>query len=71
MTITFRMAGAPFFPLPFLLAVSIAGAQVATNNPADRVYRNGVVFTADASIELPKRSRFTTDESCTLATIAD
>jgi predicted amidohydrolase YtcJ len=48
MTITFRMAGAPFFPLPFLLAVSIAGAQVATNNPADRVYRNGVVFTADA-----------------------
>src|ERR1700679_188687 len=35
-------------PISFLLAVSIAGAQVATNNPADRVYRNGVVFTADA-----------------------
>ncbi len=38
----------PFLPLSFLLAVSIAAAQVSTNGPADRVYRNGVVFTADA-----------------------
>src|ERR1700722_4015931 len=48
MTMTFRKAGSPFLLLSFLLAVSIAGAQVATNGPADRVYRNGVVFTADA-----------------------
>jgi predicted amidohydrolase YtcJ len=47
MTITFRKTGAPFLPISLLLAVSIAGAQ-ATNGPADRVYRNGVIFTADA-----------------------
>ena len=48
MTITFPKAGAPFLSISFLLAVSIAGAQVSTNGPADRIYRNGVIFTADA-----------------------
>jgi len=48
MTISFRKTGATFLPIVFLLAVSIAGAQVSTNGPADRVYRNGAIFTADA-----------------------
>jgi predicted amidohydrolase YtcJ len=48
MTTTFRKSGALFLPLSFLLAASIAGAQVSTNGLADRVYRNGIIFTADA-----------------------
>ncbi len=43
-----RKARAPLFLLCFFLAVSIAGAQESTNGPADRVYRNGVIFTADS-----------------------
>ena len=43
-----RGAGAAFLPICFLLWVAPAGAQVSANRPADRVYRNGVVFTADA-----------------------
>src|SRR5690349_7901148 len=48
MTITFRKTGGFFLPISFFLAVSLAGAQVATNGPADLVYRNGVIFTANA-----------------------
>jgi predicted amidohydrolase YtcJ len=48
MTQTFRKAAAPFLPLSFRLAVSIAGAQAPANSPSDRVYRNGVIFTADS-----------------------
>jgi len=35
-------------PLAFLLAVSVATAQSLTTPPADRVYRNGVIFTEDS-----------------------
>ena len=45
---TFRRVGAAFLPMCFLLSVATAGAQVSANGPADRVYRNGVIFTADA-----------------------
>jgi len=45
---TFRKPGEPLLLISFLLAVSIAWAQVSTNGPADHVYRNGVIFTADA-----------------------
>ena len=45
MTTTFRTARAPFL---LLLAVAMASAQAPANGPADRVYRNGVIFTADA-----------------------
>src|SRR5450631_3545835 len=48
MRMTFRKPGAPLLLISFLLAVSIAWAQVSTNGPADHVYRNGVIFTADA-----------------------
>jgi predicted amidohydrolase YtcJ len=41
----FLKARAVSVPLSFLLAVSFAAAQA--NGPADRVYRNGVVFTSD------------------------
>jgi hypothetical protein len=44
MTTTFRTR-APFL---LLLVVAIASAQAPANGPADRVYRNGVIFTADA-----------------------
>ncbi|HTR37325.1 MAG TPA: amidohydrolase [Bryobacteraceae bacterium] len=44
---SFRKGRAPFLPIYLLLAMA-AGAQVSTNGPADRVYRNGVIFTADA-----------------------
>jgi len=47
MTMSFRKGRAPFLPIYLLLAMA-AGAQVSTNGPADRVYRNGVIFTADA-----------------------
>ncbi len=47
MTMIFRKGCAPFLPIYLLLAIA-AGAQVSTNRPADRVYRNGVIFTADA-----------------------
>jgi len=45
MTTIFRKARAPYL---FLLAVAMASAQAPANGPADRVYRNGVIFTADA-----------------------
>jgi predicted amidohydrolase YtcJ len=45
---TLRSVPAAFLPLCFLLQVVTAGAQVSANRPADRVYRNGVIFTADA-----------------------
>jgi len=46
MTTTVRKALAPYL---LLLAVAIASAQAPpANGPADRVYRNGVIFTADA-----------------------
>jgi predicted amidohydrolase YtcJ len=48
MTITFRKTGGFFLPISFVLMVSLAGAQVATNRLADLVYRNGVIFTANA-----------------------
>src|SRR5580658_5523241 len=44
MTTTFRRR-APFL---LLLVVAIASAQAPASGPADRVYRNGVIFTADA-----------------------
>ena len=47
MRMTFRKP-APLLLISFLLAVSIAWPQVSTNGPADHVYRNGVIFTADA-----------------------
>ena len=47
MTISFRKGWAPFLPIFLLLAV-VAGGQVPTSGAADRVYRNGVIFTADA-----------------------
>jgi len=45
---TLRKFGAVFSPIWFLLSVATAAAQVSANRPADRVYRNGVIFTADA-----------------------
>ena len=41
---TFPKPGALFLPVLFLLTASFSTAQA----PADRVYRNGVIFTADA-----------------------
>ena len=37
-----------FVLLSLLLAAWLAAAQVTSGGPADRVYRNGVIFTADA-----------------------
>src|ERR1700690_911905 len=51
---TLRKVLAPFLPISFLLAVSLAEAQVATNGPADLVYRNGVIFTGDARHRTPE-----------------
>jgi uncharacterized protein (TIGR03437 family) len=36
-----------FVPMLLLLAAWLAAAQVTSSGPADRVYRNGVIFTAD------------------------
>lgn len=44
---TLRKAGKFFLLMSFFLAASVARPQVSTNGPADRVYRNGVIFTAD------------------------
>lgn len=43
----FRNAVMMLLPTYFLLAVSYAGAQEGANRPADRVYRNGIIFTSD------------------------
>src|SRR5579859_2068572 len=43
-----RNARLTFLPMSLLLAVSFANGQNPTNQPADRVYRNGVIFTSDA-----------------------
>jgi len=45
MTTTSHKARTPFL---LLFTVAIASAQVPANGPADRVYRSGVIFTADA-----------------------
>src|SRR5580698_193927 len=44
MTTTSHKARTPFL---LLFAVAIASAQAPANGPADRVYRSGVIFTAD------------------------
>ncbi|HUA18795.1 MAG TPA: amidohydrolase [Bryobacteraceae bacterium] len=43
---TFPKASLPLVPLYFLFTLA-ATAQVSSTGPADRVYRNGVIFTAD------------------------
>ena len=44
---TLRKAGKFFLAMSFFLAASVARPQVSTTGPADRLYRNGVIFTAD------------------------